>query len=613
MTESADRSGFDVKAFLKTLTQRPGIYRMLDANAEIIYIGKAKNLKNRVSSYFRGNAVSPKQQAMVARIAAIEVTVTHTEGEALLLESQLIKRHKPRYNISLRDDKSYPYVFISSFHDFPQLSFHRGAKKRRGRYFGPYPSASAVKETLKLLQKIFPVRQCEDAYYNARSRPCLQYQIERCTAPCVGLVCKEAYAADVENTILFLEGKGGLLIDNLVAKMEAASAELEFEAAAFYRDQIGRLRAVLEKQCVEGEKGDVDIVACAAKAGAACVQVFFIRAGQNLGNRQFFPKISDDDGPAEILQAFIAQFYLDKTVPAELIVSHQPPEAELLAEVLGEQAKRAVAISASVRGERAKWLQMATTNAESALNVKLADQQGLFGRFLSLQQELHCPETPSRLECFDISHTLGEQTVASCVVFDRNGPVKSDYRRFNIEGVTGGDDYAAIHQAVFRRFKRQKQGEHPAPDILFIDGGKGQVGEAEKALAELQINNVMIVGVAKGPDRKAGMEKIILAGRDQPLDVTPGAAALLLIQQIRDEAHRFAITGHRQRRSKARNRSTLEDIAGLGPKRRQSLLKQFGGLQGVVKASVDALTSIEGISRHLAQRIYDTFHQQDDH
>lgn len=611
MNETVAETGFDIKAFLKTLTQRPGIYKMIDAKGEIIYIGKAKNLKNRVSSYFRSTAASPKQTAMVAKVATIEVTVTHTEGEALLLESQLIKRHRPRYNISLRDDKSYPYVFISSFHDFPQLSYHRGAKKRKGKYFGPYPSASAVKETLKLLQKIFPIRQCEDSYYNARSRPCLQHQIERCTAPCVGLISKDDYKTDVDSTMLFLEGQGGQLIDQLVQKMETAAEKLEFELAATYRDQIQRLRAVLEKHCVEGEKGDVDIIACASKADLACVQVFFIRNGQNLGNRQFFPKIADDNEQGLILQAFISQYYLDKPVPNELIVSHPLPETALLIEVLSSQAKHAVSISHNVRGERQKWLQMGSTNAENALAAKLADKQGLYARFMSLQQEFNCPEVPKRLECFDISHTQGEQTVASCVVFDRDGPVKSDYRRFNIEGVTGGDDYAAIHQAVLRRFKRQKQGEHPAPDILLIDGGKGQVSAAQKALAELEINNVMIVGVSKGPDRKAGMEKIILPDQEQPLDVTPGASALLLIQHIRDEAHRFAITGHRQRRGKARKQSVLEGIIGLGPKRRQLLLKQFGGLQGVSSAGVDALASIEGVSRQLAQRIYDTFHHQD--
>ena len=610
MNEAIVSSDFDVKAFLKTLTQRPGIYQMLNAKGEIIYIGKAKNLKNRVSSYFRSQSVSPKQRAMVSKVQAIEVTITHTEGEALLLESQLIKRHKPRYNISLRDDKSYPYVFISG-HEFPQLTFHRGAKKRPGKYFGPYPSASAVKETLKLLQKIFPVRQCEDSYYNARSRPCLQHQIERCTAPCVGLISQLQYQVDVDNTVLFLEGQGGLLIDRLVVKMEAAAQTLDFEIAAAYRDQILRIRAVLEKHFVQGEKGNVDIIACAVNGDIACVQVFFIRNGQNLGNRQFFPKNAEESDVGTVLQAFIGQYYLDKTVPHELIVNCPLPEARLLSEVLSLQAKHQVSISNNVRGERQKWLQMAMTNAENSLMTKLADKQNLVARFASLQQELGCAELPQRLECFDISHTQGQDTVASCVVFDHEGPVKSAYRRFNIEGVTGGDDYAAINQAVLRRFKRLKQGEHAAPDILLIDGGKGQVSAAKKALAELEINNVMIVGVSKGPDRKAGMEKIILPDVDLPLDVTPGAAALLLIQHIRDEAHRFAITGHRLRRAKHKNQSVLEHIPGLGQKRRQILLKQFGGLQGVSSAGVEALASIEGISKQLAQRIYDIFHHQD--
>jgi len=605
-------NAFDIKAFLKNLTTRPGIYKMLNNEGEIIYIGKAKNLKNRVSSYFKPQTASPKQQAMVAKVAAIEVTVTHTEGEALLLECQQIKRYKPRYNICLRDDKSYPYIFLSTEQGFPRITLHRGAKNKRGRYFGPYPSAGAVRETLKLLQKIFPVRQCEDSVYNNRTRPCLQYQIERCTGPCVGLIDKSGYAQDVESTILFLEGKGSLLIDQLVAKMEKAAAELDYEQAAIYRDQILKLRSVLEKNFVHGERGDVDIIACASKAGVACIQVFFIRNGQHLGNKLFFPKITDEDEPASILQAFIPQYYLDRQAPYELIVSHEMEETDLLTEVLASQAKHTVNISHRVRGERLKWLQMACTNAENALLSKLADKQGLYARFLSLQEELGCKELPKRLECFDISHTQGDQAVASCVVFDREGPVKSAYRRFNIEGITGGDDYAAIHQAVFRRFKRLKQGEHAAPDILFIDGGKGQVHAAQKALEELDINSVMIVGVSKGPDRKPGMEKLILVEQDQPIDITPGASGLLLIQHIRDEAHRFAITGHRQRRGKAKKQSVLEAIPGLGPKRRQVLLKQFGGLQGISRAGVDALCSIEGISQQLAQRIYDIFHHQDD-
>ena len=612
MSSEISQNSFDAAAFLKNLTTRPGIYTMLNDQGEIIYIGKAKNLKNRVSSYFKTSTASIKQQVMLTKIAAIEVTVTHTEGEALLLECQQIKRHKPRYNICLRDDKSFPYMFLSSEQDFPQITFHRGAKNKKGRYFGPYPSTGAVRESLKLLQKLFPIRQCDDAFYNNRTRPCLQYQIERCTAPCVGLIDKQNYALDVESTVMFLEGNGGLLIDRLIVKMEQAAANLDFEQAAGYRDQIAKLRSVLEKHFVSGEKGDVDIIACASKANVACVQVFFIRNGQHLGNKVFFPKMLNEHDPTAILQAFIPQYYLDKQAPYELIVSHELEEAELLSEVLASQAKHSVTISFNVRGERLKWLQMACTNAENSLLSKLSDKQGLYARFLSLQEELGCKDLPKRLECFDISHTQGDQTVASCVVFDKEGPVKSAYRRFNIIGITGGDDYAAIHQAVFRRFKRLKQGEHEAPDILFIDGGKGQVHEAQKALAKLDINNVMIVGVSKGPDRKPGMEKLILVDQEQPVEITPGASGLLLIQHIRDEAHRFAITGHRLRRGKASKQSVLETISGLGAKRRQILLKQFGGLQGISCAGVDALCSVDGISRQLAQRIYELFHHQDD-
>jgi excinuclease ABC subunit C len=604
---------FNSKDFLKSLTKRPGIYKMLDDKGEILYIGKAKNLKNRVSTYFNKQVASPKQQTMVARIANIEVTVTHTEGEALLLESQLIKRHKPRFNISLRDDKSFPYIYLSSEQDFPQLTFHRGAKNKKGQYFGPYPSAGAVRESLKLLQKIFPIRQCDDSFFNNRTRPCLQYQIERCTAPCVGLIDQPSYAEDVASTVMFLEGKGNLLIEKLIAKMEQAADKQRYELAATYRDQIGRLRTVLEKNFIHGERGDVDIIACAVKANMACVQVFFIRNGQHLGNKVFFPRMLDEYHPAAVIQAFIPQYYLDKPVPFELIVSHELEETALLTDVLAGLAKHSVAISCNVRSERSKWLQMAQANAENSLLSKLADKQGLYARFLSLQEELGLSEIPKRLECFDISHTQGGQTVASCVVFDRDGPVKSAYRRFNIEGITGGDDYAAIYQAVSRRYKRLKQGEHEAPDILFIDGGKGQVHEAQKALAELAINDVMIVGVSKGPDRKPGMEKLILVEQDHPVDVTPGASGLLLIQHIRDEAHRFAITGHRQRRGKVAKQSVLEGIAGLGAKRRQVLLKQFGGLQGIEQAGVDALCSVDGISKQLAQRIYDNFHHRDDH
>ncbi len=605
-------NSFDAHAFLKKLTTRPGIYKMLNEKGEIIYIGKAKNLKNRVSSYFKNHTSSIKQRVMVAKVVAIEVTLTHTEGEALLLECQQIKRHRPRYNICLRDDKSFPYIFLSSEQDFPQITIHRGAKSKKGRYFGPYPSSGAVRESLKLLQRLFPIRQCDDTIYNNRTRPCLQHQIGRCTAPCVGLIDKAHYALDVQSTVMFLEGKGSLLIDQLIIKMEEAATNLDFEKAASFRDQITKLRSVLEKHFVSGEKGDVDIIACVSKGNIACVQVFFIRNGQHLGNKVFFPGITEEHNPAAIVQAFIPQYYFDKPVPYELIVSHELEETALLIEVLAGQAKHPVAIASNVRGERLKWLQIAITNAENSLLSKLSDKQGIYARFLSLQEALGCKNIPKRLECFDISHTQGDQTVASCVVFNREGPVKSAYRRFNITGITGGDDYAAIHQAVFRRFKRLKQGEHEAPDILFIDGGKGQVHEAQKALAELDINNVMIVGVSKGPARKAGMEKLILVDQDHPLDVAPSAGGLLLIQNIRDEAHRFAITGHRMRRGKASRESILESISGLGVKRRQVLLKQFGGLQGISSASIDALCSVEGISRQLAQRVYELFHHQDD-
>ena len=606
-------NSFDASAFLKKLTTRPGIYKMLNEKGEIIYIGKAKNLKNRVSSYFKTHTSSIKQRVMVAKVAAIEVTVTHTEGEALLLECQQIKRHRPRYNICLRDDKSFPYIFLSSEQDFPQITIHRGAKNKKGRYFGPYPSSGAVRESLKLLQRLFPIRQCDDSIYNNRTRPCLQHQIGRCTAPCVELIDKAHYALDVQSTVMFLEGKGSLLIDQLIVKMEQAATNLDFEMAASFRDQIVKLRSVLEKHFVTGEKGDVDIIACASKANLACVQVFFIRNGQHLGNKVFFPAITEEYNSTAILQAFIPQYYLDKPIPYELIVSHELEETQLLVEVLADQAKHSVAIANNVRGERLKWLQMAIINAENSLLSKLSDKQGIYARFLSLQEELGCKDLPKRLECFDISHTQGGQTVASCVVFNREGAIKSAYRRFNITGITGGDDYAAIHQAVYRRFKRLKQGEHEAPDILFIDGGKGQVHEAQKALAELDINNVMIVGVSKGPDRKAGMEKLILFDHEYPIDVAPSASGLLLIQYIRDEAHRFAITGHRLRRGKASKQSVLESISGLGAKRRQVLLKQFGGLQGISSAGVDALCSVDGISRQLAQRIYELFHHQDDH
>ncbi len=610
MMQEEAHSTFDAKTFLESLTQRPGVYKMLDRYGEVVYVGKAKNLKKRITSHFARADHSPKQKAMMARAASIEVTVTHTEGEALLLESQLIKRFKPRYNITLRDDKSYPYIYVSAHQRFPRLAFYRGGKRKQGRLFGPYPSANAVRMSLKLLQKVFPVRQCQDSFFQNRTRPCLQYQIKRCTAPCVDLVTPEAYRQDVDDTLAFLEGNGNQLIDELATRMEAASSALQFETAARYRDQIATLRTLLAKQVVHGEHGDIDLIACALKGNVACVQVFFIRNGQQLGDKAFFPRMPDVYEASAVLEAFISQYYLGKRIPHEVLVSHEIKHRALLEEVLGVQAKHAVKISARLRGERARHLDLALTNAENALKTKLASRADLSARFLALAQEVGRAEPPRRLECFDISHLQGEQTVASCVVFDSQGPVKSAYRRFNIEGITPGDDCAALAQAVRRRYQRVKKGECEAPDILFIDGGKGQVHAVRSVLEELGIEGVMMIGVAKGPDRKPGAETLVLAD-GSPVVLPPSSLALLLIQQVRDEAHRFAVTGHRQRRAKAKRQSTLESISGLGPRRRQKLLKQFGGLHEISKAGIGELCGVEGIHKQLAQRIYDIFHERD--
>ena len=604
---------FDAKAFLKTLTSRPGVYRMLDANGEVLYVGKARNLKKRVSSYFQRNPANAKTRAMVAQVHGVDVTVTHTENEALLLENNQIKALKPRYNILLRDDKSYPHIYLSVDDEYPRLAYHRGAKRARGRYFGPYPSAGAVRESLSLLQKLFRVRQCEDSFFANRSRACLQYQIARCSGPCVGLVSEEDYREAVRHTVMFLEGKSPQVIDELVARMEAASQALAFEQAARYRDRIAALRRVQETQYVSGEGAeDLDVIAVALEQGMACVQVFFMRNGLNLGNKTFFPRQAEGADADEILAAFISQFYLGAgdrhRVPAEVLVNLPPQGEALLQEVLSEQAARRVQISHRLRGERARWVQMAQSNAQSALQARLASKANLLHRFEALQDALELDSLPQRLECFDISHAMGEATVASCVVMDTSGPLKSDYRRFNITDVTPGDDYAAMRQALRRRYTRLKKGEGKMPDILLIDGGKGQLAEAEAILEELQIGDVLLLGVAKGPDRKPGQEVLFLSAREAPRILPSDSPALHLIQQVRDEAHRFAITGHRQRRSRARNTSRLEGIAGLGPKRRQQLLKQFGGLQEVARAGVEDLARVPGISRQLAQRVYDSFH-----
>jgi excinuclease ABC subunit C len=610
MTQSCD---FDPKAFIKTLPGKPGVYRMRDADGTVIYVGKARNLKNRVSSYFQKNLTSPKTRVLVSRICAIDITVTHTENEALLLEINLIKSLRPRYNVLYRDDKSYPYIFLSD-HTFPRLGVHRGARRAKGRYFGPYPSAGAVRETLNLLQKVFPVRQCEDSFYSHRSRPCLQYQIKRCLAPCVGLVSPERYADDVRHAVMFLEGKSSRVIDELVTCMEEAAQRQEFEQAASYRDQIASLQRIQEKQYISSNGGDLDVIAVAVEQGVGCVQVFTIRDGRNLGNRVWFPKREagplDQDDSVTLLDSFLSQYYLSdgRPVPAEILLSQAPSEPELLEQTLSSESGHKVGLHYRLRGQRARWVKMALQNAQHALNSRLASQATLLQRYEALQEALDLDEMPQRLECFDISHTMGEATVASCVVFDTNGPLKSDYRRFNITDITPGDDYAAMKQALQRRYRRLKEGEARLPDILFIDGGKGQLSQASDVLEELQITGVQLVGIAKGPDRKPGLETLYLSGQGTELILPADSRALHLIQQIRDEAHRFAITGHRQRRQRKRSTSPLEVIPGLGPKRRQRLLKQFGGLQEVARAGVEDLARVSGISARLAQQIYDAFH-----
>ncbi|MBW9265935.1 MAG: excinuclease ABC subunit UvrC [Candidatus Thiodiazotropha sp. (ex. Lucinisca nassula)] len=600
---------FDHTAFLKTLTTRPGVYRMVNAEGNVLYVGKARNLKKRVSSYFT-RSLNRRIQIMVGQIAQIEVIVTHTEAEALLLENHLIKSLKPKYNVLLRDDKSYPYIYLSTDHTYPALSLRRGARRGKGRYFGPYPSAGSTRETLQVLQKLFPVRQCEESFFRNRSRACLQYQIKRCSGPCVGLISPQAYGEDVQHAVLFLEGKTSQVVDELVAWMEQASGNLDYEQAAIYRDQIKHLRRIQERQYVSGEGGDLDIVALAKRGGSACIQVFYIRSGRNLGNKSFYPSVPRDATDETILQAFVSQYYLEKPVPNEIILNHRLAEEGLLEEVLSQQAQRRVRISSRVRGERARWLKMAQGNAELALQARLSAQAGMEERLQALQQALQLPAIPERMECFDISHTRGESTVASCVVFNEQGPLKSDYRRFNIEDITPGDDYAAMAQALERRYRRVKKGEVALPDILFIDGGKGQIGAVHERLQDLGISGLTLVGVAKGADRKAGMEQLFLLGRRAPFILPADSPALHLIQQIRDEAHRFAITAHRQRRSKSRNRSVLEQIPGIGPKRRQRLMKQFGGLQELSRAGIEDISRVEGISTALAEQIYHAFHDK---
>jgi len=612
MPESPEK--FDSKTFLKTVPHKPGVYRMMSEDEKILYVGKAKDLKNRVSSYFRGNLVNSRIYSMVKQIRDVQITITSTEAEALLLESNLIKKHRPRYNILLRDDKSYPYIYLSK-HKFPRLTFHRGGRKGKGQYFGPYPSAGAVRETLGLLQKLFLVRQCEDSYFSNRSRPCLQYQIERCSAPCTAEISEQDYQQGMSHTVKFLQGKSQLVIDELVQQMDKASTDLEFERAAGYRDQIEKLRQVSQQQSISGGSGDVDVIAMQYASDVASVQVLTIRKGNNLGNKNFFPKIPNfENSESEIFSAFIAQYYFSREVPNEILISHELDDKDTLEEMLQLKAERKVTIAHRLRSDRSRWVDMAARNAQHALGTHLASKAGIQKRVQALQTELDLDYIPARMECYDISHTMGEATVASCVVFGLEGAIKSEYRRYNITDITGGDDYAAMKQVLQRRFRKALESKDAKlPDILFIDGGKGQVTQAVDVLKELQITGVDIIGVTKGEGRRQDMDALTILSDEEGITkekiyLPAHSSALHLIQQIRDEAHRFAITGHRARRQKARNTSPLEGIEGLGLKRRQSLLKQFGGIRAITRASVDELSKVNGISMALAEKIYVIFH-----
>ena len=612
MTEPVSSSGFDAKAFLAEAPTGPGVYDMRDRQGATLYIGKAKNLRSRLSSYFRASGLTTKTLALVSKIADIQVTITNSETEALLLEQNLIKDRRPPYNILLRDDKSYPFIYLSADHEFPRIDFHRGRKNKTGDYYGPYPSGVAVKESLHLLQKIFKVRQCDDNYFRNRTRPCLQYQINRCKAPCVGLVSTQEYQQDVQDTRQFLEGKNQQLIRSLIKRMEKESAQLNFEQAAAIRDQIHHLRAIQEQQSVTRQSGDADVIGFASISGRVCFDVLFIRGGQVLGHKHYTPNFKLDSGKEDYLSEFMGQFYIrlasSRNFPAEIITPFPFEQSDVLAEAVSRTAKKKVVLKHNVRTERLQWLNLANKNARQSLQTQLASQSSMLRRSEQLTSLLAFDNTINRMECFDISHTMGEATVASCVVFNAEGPVKSEYRRFNIKGIEPGDDYAAMYHALTRRYRTLSEDGRITPDVILIDGGKGQLGMAEKVMAELGLTHIPLLGVAKGITRKAGLETLLFNGRE--LNTENHGPALLLIQQIRDEAHRFAITGHRQRRQAARNRSVLEEIPGVGSKRRSALLKFFGGRQGIMTATVDELSKVEGISQRLAGEIYDYFHHE---
>jgi excinuclease ABC subunit C len=604
-------NGFDYSRFLASTSQQPGVYQMFAANGDILYIGKAKNLKKRLTSYFRASGLTAKTMALVARIARIEVTITASETEALILEHNLIKSNHPPYNILLRDDKSYPYIFISAGEDYPRIAFHRGAKKKKGDYFGPYPNVSAARESLAFLQKIFRVRPCDDSVFNNRTRPCLQYQIKRCTAPCVQLISVADYQSDMHHLRMLLAGQGDELMQELADAMDKAAESLQFEKAAAYRDQITALRNIQSQQVIEEGNGDIDVLAAVMRSGAICVHVLFVRQGRILGSRSYYPSTTLAENEQELLSEFIGQFYLTqqhRDFPREIITSHTIDESDLLQKALQQIAGRQIAITSQVRSHRATWLRMALEAAEQNLIARLHANENAMSRMQALQEVLGLDEPPERLECFDISHTGGELTVASCVVFDTRGPLKSDYRRFNIDGITPGDDYAAMEQALTRRYTRLQNGEGKLPDVLLIDGGKGQLGKAKEVLEDLGVQGVTLLGVAKGTTRKAGFETLIRGDTGEEFVLTSDSTALHLIQHIRDESHRFAVTGHKQRRDKKRTKSSLEDIPGIGAKRRRDLLRHFGGLAEIQKASVADLIKVNGISQHLAEEIYAFFH-----
>ncbi|MCX0502130.1 excinuclease ABC subunit UvrC [Erwinia billingiae] len=601
---------FDAKSFLKSVTSQPGVYRMYDAGGTVIYVGKAKDLKKRLTSYFRGNLASRKTEALVEAIRQIDVTVTHTETEALLLEHNYIKLYQPRYNVLLRDDKSYPYIFLSA-DAHPRLASHRGAKHAKGEYFGPFPNGYAVRETLSLLQKIFPVRQCENSVYRNRSRPCLQYQIGRCLGPCVsGLVSEEEYAQQIEYVRLFLSGKDDQVLNQLVARMESASISLKFEEAARLRDQIQAVRRVTERQFVSNNGDDLDVIGVAFDNGMACLHVLFIRQGKVLGSRSYFPKVPNGTELAEVVQTFVGQFYLQgsqaRTLPTDILLDFTLPEKDLLSDSLTGLAGRKVSIQSKPRGDRARYLKLARTNASTALVSKLSQQSTIHQRLKALAEILDLPEI-TRMECFDISHTMGEQTVASCVVFDRNGPLRAEYRRYNITGITPGDDYAAMNQVLRRRYGKDLE-ESKIPDVILIDGGKGQLGQAKNVFAELDVawdkDRPILLGIAKGTDRKAGLETLFFEPEGEGFNLPPDSPALHVLQHIRDDSHNHAITGHRNKRAKVKNTSALETIDGIGPKRRQMLLKYMGGLQPLMNASVDEIAKVPGISQLLAEKIF---------